>query len=220
MPIKFPPLHTASPEGLLAIGGILNTQTLLSAYKQGIFPWPISSDSPLTWFSPDPRGIIRIQNFHISKSFSKFIKKANLVVRFNTDFKEVLRRCSQAPRQNETGTWITEEIITGYENLFHAGYSYCVSVYKDEKLIGGLYGVTIGRYISGESMFFSEPNASKLALYKLIQQLKKSNITWLDTQMVTPIIESFGGENIKRDSFIKMLNKEIHIKLTRDEIFA
>jgi leucyl/phenylalanyl-tRNA--protein transferase len=219
MPIIFPPIESASPEGLLAIGGNLDTETLLTAYSQGIFPWPISKESPLTWFSPDPRGIVYVEDFHISKSFTKFLKNNSLEVRFNTNFEEVLNNCASTVRKHEAGTWITQEILDGYINLFNAGYAYSVEVYNSKNLVGGLYGVTIGNFISGESMFHKESSASKLALYALISVLKHNNIEWLDTQMVTPVIESMGGTEVDRDIFLDELSKVINDKNTRDELF-
>lgn len=219
MPIIFPPIETASPEGLLAIGGSLDEETLLTAYRQGIFPWPISADSPLTWFSPDPRGILYTEEFHCSKSFIKFLKTTTYEVKFNTNFESVLNNCAMAVRKHETGTWITQEIMDGYLDFFNTGHAYCVEVYDEGILIGGLYGVAIGKYVSGESMFHLKDNASKVALYALIGILKKNKISMLDTQMVTPIIESMGGKNISRSSFQSELNLTVKDKLTRDELF-
>ncbi len=220
MAIVFPPLETASPEGLLAIGGSLDVETLLTAYSQGIFPWPISSNSPLTWFSPDPRGIIKVSDFHLSKSFHKFLKKNPYQVTFNRSFEDVLKMCATTLRKHETGTWITNDIIEGYTNLFNAGHAYSVEVYYENELVGGLYGVCIGDYFSGESMFHTMTSASKVALYSIIALLAKNKIHWIDTQMVTPIISSFGGSNISRSSFLTMLHQNISSKRTRDEIFA
>lgn len=219
MAIIFPPIESASPEGLLAIGGKLDTETLLAAYQQGIFPWPISPSSPLTWFTPDPRGLIFTHEFHIPKSFQKFLNKCPYTVTFNKQFPAVIQQCAKATRKHEVGTWITKEIEKGYSEFFNAGYAYSVEVLEGKNLVGGLYGVCIGGYLSGESMFHNKTNASKLALYSLIQQLKKNSIPWLDTQMVTPVIESLGGTNIPRDEFLKILNLAVSKNITRDKIF-
>jgi len=219
MAVIFPPLETATPEGLLAVGGNLDVETLLTAYKQGIFPWPISNDSPLTWFSPDPRGILEIKNFHISKSFQRFLKKSPYTIRFNENFKEVIQNCALTKRSHEEGTWISQEIIDGYTNLFNAGYAYCIEVYLEEKLVGGLYGTCIGEIISGESMFHHADNASKVAVCSLVEILKRNSISWFDTQMVTPIISSFGGYQIPRSQYVKMLKKLDAISLTRQQMF-
>ncbi len=219
MPIIFPPIESASPEGLLAIGGDLSTQTLLTAYSQGIFPWPISNDSPLTWFCPDPRGILEFKDLHISKSFKRFLNNHPFTVKFNTQFEAVITKCAKTPRQHEKDTWITNEIIEGYHNLFQSGYAYSVEVFLNDELVGGLYGVIIGNYVSGESMFHTQTNASKFALYSLIQQLKKKNILWLDTQMVTSTIKNFGGKEISRNEFIKKLNIATNSHHDRKNIF-
>lgn len=206
MPNRFPPIDTASPEGLLAIGGSLDLDTLKEAYSLGIFPWPISKDSPLTWFSPDPRGIIKVSELHISKSFSKFIQKNSFKIKFNTCFKTVVENCANMKRKHEKGTWISQEIINGYDTLFQNKLAYSIEVFNEEKLVGGLYGVCMGEMITGESMFHTEANASKLALYNLIQILKKNNIKILDTQMVSPIVESFGGVEVERSFFLNYIN--------------
>lgn len=219
MAIIFPPLNSASEEGLLAIGGNLDSETLLSAYTKGIFPWPISKESPLTWFSPDPRGIIKIDELHISKSFEKFLKKTQYTIKFNTNPMQVIHNCAKMKRKHEEGTWITHNIINAYVNFFKLGHVYTVEVYENEILIGGLYGVTINNYLSGESMFHSKPNASKLALYYLLQTAKKNSIPWIDIQMVTPVLESFGGMYIQRDDFVKMLNRQIAGPKKRSEVF-
>ncbi len=219
MPIVFPPLESASPEGLLAIGGNLDEQTLLTAYKQGIFPWPISEDSPLTWFSPNPRGLLQIKNLHLSKSFEKFLKKTDFKIKFNSQPEKVIRYCAEVTRKHEEGTWITDEIINAYLNFFQAGHVYTVEVFEGNTLIGGLYGVTINNYLSGESMFHLKPNASKMALYYLLLIAKINKIPWVDTQMVTPIIESFGGQHLPRKDFINLLNQQLSTKNERKQIF-
>ena len=216
--IVFPPVDSATEDGLVAIGGDLEVDTLIEAYKHGIFPWPISLDFPLAWFSPDPRGIILFENLHVSKSFEKFYKKTNLQVSFNQAFKEVVRNCAVMLRKDQPSTWITPDIISGYQKLFEAGLAYSVEVWNEKKLVGGLYGVAMGEFVSGESMFMLEDNASKMALYGLTQQLKKKGIKWLDTQMVTPVVEQFGGQYIERDEFLEMLEKTDWNK-SRSEIF-
>ena len=217
--IVFPPVDTATEDGLVAIGGDLEVDTLIQAYKHGIFPWPISPDFPVAWFSPDPRGIILFEELHVSKSFEKFLKKTKLQVTFNQAFKEVIRNCAVILRKDQPSTWITPDILNGYQKLFEAGLSYSVEVWNEERLVGGLYGVVMGDFVSGESMFMLEDNASKLALYGLIQHLKTKGINWLDTQMVTPVVEQFGGQYVDRDDFLLMLQKKDWQK-KRSEIFA
>lgn len=209
--LEFPPVESADENGLVAIGGDLEIESLLLAYESGIFPWPISEDYPLAWFSPDPRGIIKFSDFHVSKSFKKFIKKTELIVEFNQNFETVIMNCAVAKRKDQDETWITDQLIQNYINLHRAGYAYSAETYKIENgkkyLVGGVYGVCISNFFSGESMYYSEDNASKLALYKLIEKLRSNGISWLDTQMVTPIIKDLGGSEITRNEFLKLVEK-------------
>ncbi len=216
--IIFPPVETATQDGLVALGGDLLEDTILTAYQQGIFPWPISAEYPLAWFSPDPRGILFLENVHTPKSFQKFLKKHDYQITFNQAFDEVITNCSKISRKHQSTTWITQEIIQGYIRLFKRDYAYSVEVWKNEKLIAGLYGVCIGDFISGESMFTLEDNASKLALHALIGQLKNKKIAWIDTQMVTPVVESFGGVYISRPDFLKLISTKDWTR-KRDNIF-
>ncbi len=203
--VVFPPVDSATEDGLVAIGGDMEIDTLLEAYKHGIFPWPISLDFPLAWFSPNPRGVLDFHELHVSRSFAKFLKKHQFQVTFNQAFDEVIRECARAYRKNQPGTWITPDIIKGYEKLFKANLAYSVEVWDKDKLVGGLYGVSMGNFFSGESMFSKETNASKFGLLSLIQHLQGRGIKWLDTQMVTPVVEQFGGKFIPREEFLKRL---------------
>lgn len=210
MPIAdFPPVEHADEHGLLALGGDLSLESLLLAYTRGIFPWPISEEYPLAWFSPDPRGILAFDKLHLSKSLRKFLKKNPYEVRFNTNFEEVILNCAKVPRAENQGTWITEDIIESYINLHKNGFAYSVETYLDNVLVGGVYGVCINRFYSGESMFHKADNASKVALIALLYQLKQKDIGWLDTQMVTPVVESLGGVEIPRETYLKMLDISI-----------
>jgi leucyl/phenylalanyl-tRNA--protein transferase len=204
MNIIFPAVDQADENGLLAIGGSLTVESLRTAYLSGIFPWPMSEEYPITWFSPDPRGVLLFDNFKVSTSFKKFLKKTTLTVRFNTCFEEVINRCANVRRSSQDDTWITDELLQAYVKLFEAGHAYSVETYNRDKLVGGLYGVCFGEMFSGESMFFEEDNASKLALYILINKLK-DKARYIDTQMVTPVLESFGAIEIDRQDYIKLL---------------
>ena len=206
----FPSVDQADEHGLLALGGDLELESLLLAYSRGIFPWPISDEYPLAWFSPDPRGILIFDKLHLSKSLKKFLKKNPYEIRFNTNFEAVIMNCAQISRAENQGTWITNDIINGYMNLHKNGFAYSVETYLEDELVGGVYGVCINRFYSGESMFHKADNASKVALIALLYQLKQKDIGWLDTQMVTPVVESLGGVEIPRETFLKML--EISIK--------
>lgn len=216
--IVFPPLEDATEDGLVAIGGDLETDTLKEAYTQGIFPWPISVELPLAWFSPDPRGIIMLDELHLSRSFEKFLKRHPYRVTFNQAFSEVIQGCARIPRKNQPGTWITPELIKGYQKLFQEGKAYSVEVWEENELKAGLYGVIMGEFCSGESMFTKVDDGSKLALYSLIERLKERGIRWLDTQMITSVVENFGGKYLPRVEFLQMLKKLDWAK-DRSEIF-
>ena len=208
MPIVFPHPNEATPEGLVAVGGNLEATTLIEAYSQGIFPWPIGENYPLTWFSPDPRGILFLEKLHLPHSLDKFMKKTNYKVFFNRDFESVIHQCSISPhRKDGQKTWILPELQTAYTDLFKQGHAFCVEVEYDGELAGGLYGVNLGWSIAGESMFYLKDNASKIALYELGLKLKEKGIIWLDTQMVTEVTELLGAHNISRNDFLALLDK-------------
>lgn len=205
----FPPVSKADEHGLLALGGDLEIESLLLAYTLGIFPWPISEEYPLAWFSPNPRGVLFFDKLHLSKSFRKFLRHNPYEVKFNTNFESVILNCARVKRLNQESTWITDEIVNAYIDLFKAGYAYSVETYHKDQLVGGLYGVCINKFYSGESMFHIEDNASKVALVSLMYTLNQRGVHWLDTQMVTPVVHSLGGVEIPRESFIKLLNKSL-----------
>ncbi|MBT7608405.1 MAG: leucyl/phenylalanyl-tRNA--protein transferase [Bacteriovoracaceae bacterium] len=212
---EFPPIETADEHGLIALGGDLELQSLLLAYSQGIFPWPISEEYPLAWFSPNPRGILFIKNLKFPQSFKKIIKKKPFKITFNKDFEAVINGCAELTnRKDFMGTWITDDIIEAYISFHKNGFAYSVEAWNENNdLVGGLYGVNLGSFVSGESMFYRESNASKYILYSLMEHLKENNIEWLDTQMVTGIVEVFGGTEIPRSKYIELL--EINLKLER-----
>jgi leucyl/phenylalanyl-tRNA---protein transferase len=203
--IVFPSVETADDDGLVAIGGDLAADTLVEAYRQGIFPWPISVDLPLAWFSPDPRGILFVEDLHLSGSFKKFLRHHPYRITSNTAFDQVIKACAVTPRKGQPGTWITPGIVQGYQNLHRSGLAYSIEVWEEEELVAGLYGVSMGAFFSGESMFTRRTNASKLALYYLLQKLGDADIGWLDTQMVTSVVEQFGGGYIPRTDFLELL---------------
>jgi leucyl/phenylalanyl-tRNA---protein transferase len=203
--VVFPPVENATEDGLVAVGGDLEIDTIEEAYRRGIFPWPISVEFPLAWFSPNPRGILDFSDLHLSRSFEKFLRKNNFRATFNTAFPAVIRACARMVRKNQPDTWITPQMIKGYEQLFLHGKAYSAETWHGEELVGGVYGVVMGEFVSGESMFMKEDNASKFALYALIKKLEASGIKWLDTQMVTPVVDQFGGKLISRENFLKKI---------------
>lgn len=213
MPAKkrnlFPDPRLAEGEdGLVAIGGELGVDWLTAAYRQGIFPWP-HEGYPLLWFSPPERGVIDFSELHLPESFKKWVKKnkESIQVRWNGDFESVIKACAQQKRKGQKGTWITNEMIQAYIQFFAAGSAICLECFRNEKLIGGIYGVKSKNYCSLESMFHTESNASKYALWQAILKLKSLGYDWVDIQMVTDVSGQFGGKYIPRDEFLKRIGQ-------------
>ena len=204
----FPPLENAlsEPNGLIAIGGNLSPARLLSAYSQGIFPWYNEGD-PICWYSPNPRMVLFPDELKVSKSLQKTLNKNLFEVRFNTAFSEVMRACSKTYRPDQGGTWISPDMINAYTQLHKLGYAICMESWLQGKLVGGCYGVIIGKMFYGESMFHTQTDASKVAFVNLVNQLKNQGIGMIDCQMKTPLLASFGGREIEREEFIKNLSR-------------
>jgi len=201
---RFPDPRRALPDGLVCFSDELSVDILLEAYSYGIFPWP-HEESPILWFSPDPRGVLEFEDFHISKSLKKFMKRCNWWVSFDQCFDEVIESCAKIKRKGEDGTWITPHMLQNYKAFHRAGYAHSVEVWDGQKLVGGMYGVYVAGVFSGESMFFVESNASKVAFVNLVEFLKSKGLNWMDTQMVTDNIASFGGKYVGRSTFFKNL---------------
>lgn len=201
----FPSVDLAlkEPNGLIAIGGELTTERLLSAYQQGIFPW-YSEGEPVIWYSPDPRMVITQDRLHISKSLAKLLKSKRFEVRVDDNFDAVIEQCQQIQRKDQTGTWIDEDMRLAYTQLHHQGYAKSVEVYQDGRLVGGLYGVSLGRVFFGESMFSKVSNASKIAFVYLLNQL---DYQLVDCQVESEHLKSLGAYNIRRSAFIKTLGE-------------
>ena len=201
--VKFPKLNLAlkEPNGLIGIGGDLSIDRLLHAYSQGIFPW-YGKDEPILWYSPDPRMVITPETFHLSKSLRKTINSSRFNVSVNTVFPEVMRQCQNVPRAGQSGTWISDDMISAYCNLYDAGYAHSYEVFLDKKLVGGLYGVALGSVFFGESMFSVVSNASKVAFAYLLQN---SDYKLIDCQVENKHLESLGAFNMPRDLFIQQL---------------
>lgn len=215
----FPPVEVADDDGILAVGGDFSPEILLEAYRNGIFPWPISADLPLAWFAPDPRGIIFVEEVHVPKSFQKFLKRTSYRVSFNEAFDRVIDGCARSPRKNQPGTWITPDLLEGYRRLHRLGYAYSVEVWDGTDLVAGLYGVSLGEFISGESMFTRVDDGSKLALYTLLERLREREIPFLDTQMITSVVENFGGRYLPREVFMGELEK-LDWTIPQEKIFS
>ncbi|MFO7655780.1 MAG: leucyl/phenylalanyl-tRNA--protein transferase, partial [Bacteroidales bacterium] len=197
--------------GLLAIGGNLEMETLLTAYSQGIFPW-YNDDSPILWWSPDPRMVLFPGEFKASASLMQKIKRKVYEVKADENFEAVIRHCATVIRKGQQGTWITEEIQQAYINLHKAGYAHSLEIYSQGSLAGGLYGVSIGGAFFGESMFHLVTDASKVALYYLVQILKKNGYQIIDVQQSTRHLNSMGAREIPRKQFLMILEKTIKLK--------
>ncbi len=202
----FPPMEQAlrEPNGLLAAGGDLSPGRLLAAYRLGIFPW-YNEGEPILWWSPDPRMVLFPDKLKISRSLAKRLKKTDYEVRFDTAFREVMLACASAQRQGQQGTWITEDIINGYCKLHELGFARSVETWMDGKLVGGLYGVAIGKMFYGESMFHHVTDASKIAFVHLVQRLQQQGFGMIDCQMKTPHLASLGAREIPRSEFSQTL---------------
>ncbi len=206
----FPPAAQAlrEPNGLLAAGVSLSPSRLLEAYHQGIFPW-FSPGDPVLWWSPNPRMVLIPGEFKLSSSLGKVLRNGAYEVRTNTAFKQVMRACA-APRDGQSGTWIDERMIAAYCTLHRLGYAHSVETWMDGKLVGGLYGVAIGRMFYGESMFSRVNNASKIALAHLTRQLAQWQVGMIDCQMHTQHLASLGARLMPRDEFIARLGELVH----------
>ena len=203
--IRFPDPRNASPEGLVAFGGNLHTSTLLAAYRQGIFPWPIEH-YPLTWFSPPERAILEFKELHVSRSLARERRRTPLRLTIDEDFRSVIASCAAAPRPGEDGTWITDEMIKAYCELHRHGHAHSAEAWDvDGRLVGGIYGVEVDGAFAGESMFYTQPNASKLALLHLIEHLQARGLDWIDIQVMTPHMQRLGAKLITRDAFLEKL---------------
>ncbi len=209
----FPPLQYAlsEPNGLIAIGGDLSIQRLLNAYRHGIFPW-FSKGEPIMWWSPNPRMVLFPNELKISSSLKKTLKKQLFETKLNTAFQEVITACSQAKRPKQEGTWINNDMIDAYCELQLLGHAISSECWFENKLVGGCYGVIIGKMFYGESMFHVKTDASKVAFIYLVEHLKSIGVGMIDCQMQTPLLESFGGREISRSEFIQKLKQLINIR--------
>lgn len=205
-PTAFPPVDTAlsDPDGLLAAGGDLSPERLLAAYRKGIFPW-YDDGQPLLWWSPDPRCVFLKGDLHLSRRLQRQLRRSTAEIRFNTAFDEVIRACA-GPRRYQDGTWITNDMVVAYQALHEAGWAHSIEVWQDDRLVGGLYGLIIGRAVFGESMFSRQSNASKTALLLLDRLLEADEIGVVDCQVQSGHLLSMGASVIPRGQFTDSLN--------------
>ena len=207
----FPAAETAldEPNGLLAMGGDLSLPRLLDAYRHGIFPW-FNPGEPILWWSPDPRMVLVPGEVRVARSLAKRLRNAGFELRVDTAFVEVMRACGE-PRAGASGTWISPAMIAAYRRLFEAGYAHSIETWREGRLVGGLYGVAIGRMFYGESMFSREPDASKVALVRLARQLERWGFGLIDCQMETEHLASMGARTMPRAAFTARLAELVNL---------
>jgi leucyl/phenylalanyl-tRNA--protein transferase len=208
--IVFPAPELADDDGLLAVGGDLSMERLVLAYSMGIFPW-YSDDSPILWWSPDPRLVLMPEDLKVSRSLRQTIRKEVYRVTFDMAFDRVIRNCAEVSRKGEAGTWITEEMILAYCRLHREGHAHSIESWYGDELAGGLYGVAIGGVFFGESMFSLRSDASKVAFVKIVQQLAENGFKLIDCQMTTRHLVSLGAKEISRRNFLMLLDKYVHM---------
>ena len=203
----FPHPSMANEDGILAVGGDLNPQRLLKAYQEGIFPW-FNPGDPIIWWSPDPRFVLFPDELKVSKSMRPYFNQKKFRLTVDQNFVAVIRACQQQKRKGQIGgTWITEGMINGYTRLFELGYAHSVEVWKEEQLVGGLYGIALGKIFFGESMFSTESNASKFGFILLVKKLRELGFNLIDCQQKTKHLESLGGRSIPRTEFLQFLER-------------
>ncbi|WP_300603351.1 leucyl/phenylalanyl-tRNA--protein transferase [Niabella sp.] len=205
--LYFPPVHLAEKDGLLAIGGDLSPQRLLLAYTSGIFPW--YETPPVLWWCPDPRFVLFPDEFRRSKTVRSLINRNAFQFTINKAFEAVIRHCQQVKRNNQDGTWITEEVVGAYNALHLQGYAHSAEVWEDGVLVGGLYGIRLGRVFFGESMFSLVSNASRYAFARYTEQLKKEQVALIDCQIYSEYLESMGARMIDGKTFDALLKEYI-----------
>ena len=202
---QFPHPDFAQSDGLLAIGGDLSSTTLISAYSQGIFPW-YDNSTPILWWSPDPRAIMQLDDIYISKRLARTIRQEKFKTTINQDFRGVMEGCAHRPYE---GTWITPEVIGAYQNLHSMGYAHSVEAWLGERLVGGIYGVSIGGFFAGESMFHTETDAGKVALARLVEHLSAKGYKLFDLQILNDHTASLGATEITRNDYLQRLKMAI-----------
>lgn len=203
--LYFPPVHLTEPDGLLAVGGDLSMDRLLLAYRNGIFPW--YEGKYILWWCPDPRFVLFPKDLKVSKSMKQLLKKNAFEFTINRAFSEVIANCKTITREGQSGTWITEDVRNAYTRLHEAGFAHSAEAWLNGELVGGLYGVRIGKIFFGESMFSKVSNASKYAFISYTQQLVKEQVQLIDCQVYTAHLESLGARMINREDFLALLQQ-------------
>ncbi|MEZ4721664.1 MAG: leucyl/phenylalanyl-tRNA--protein transferase [Flavobacteriales bacterium] len=199
-----PKPELAEPDGLLAVGGDLRIERLILAYENGIFPW-FNPDQPMLWWSPPKRMVLYPSRMKVSKSLKKSVQKGGFELRIDTNFEQLMRSCGSTPRKGQEGTWVTEEMIEAYSDLFNQGLAHSFETWKEDTLVGGLYGVSLGRAFFGESMFSTETDASKVAFYHLHEFVSNNGFQFIDCQLYTDHLASLGAIEVERELYLREL---------------
>jgi len=205
-PVYFPPHHYANEDGLLCISEVVTLELLIDAYSHGIFPWPTGDpEDPIPWATPDPRPIIPFEDFHVPRRLERTLRSGKFEVTCDKDFAATISAASRIHNQQSDGTWITPELIAAYCEFHEAGFAHSVEVWREGKLVGGIYGVAIGAAFSAESMFYIERDASKVALVHLVRMLQQCGFVLFDVEQLTPQIQRFNAIEIPREEFLQRL---------------
>ncbi|MBC7688214.1 MAG: leucyl/phenylalanyl-tRNA--protein transferase [Aquabacterium sp.] len=204
--IIFPPVEMADAEGLLAVGGNLSSERLLLAYRSGIFPW-YNEGEPILWWSPDPRMVLSPAELKVSKSMQTVLNNGKFRFTINRSFTQVMQHCKSTFRKQQEGTWISPAMQDAYTELHQLGHAHSAEAWLNGELVGGLYGIRVGKVFCGESMFSNVSNASKFAFIKYVQQLQKEGVVLIDCQVYTPHLASLGAKLIERKKFIALLHE-------------
>jgi len=212
--IQFPDPSLAEDDGLVAVGGELSVEFILSAYMQGIFPW-FSEEDPLLWWSPNPRLVLYPSELKVSNSLKQVIRRNKFSIKIDTNFEKVIKSCSKSPRPGQNGTWITSDMVDAYIQLHKLGYTHSFETYLGDELVGGLYGLSLGKAFFGESMFFQATDASNFALYHLVEWCKKNNFSFIDAQQPTAHLKSMGAKEISRSEFLLSLKKALNFETNK-----
>jgi leucyl/phenylalanyl-tRNA--protein transferase len=203
--LQFPPVQLSEPDGLLAIGGDLSIERLLLAYRNGIFPWYNTDE--ILWWSPDPRFVLFPSELKVSKSMKKLLQQQAFDFTINKRFSEVIANCETITRKGQEGTWITEDIKKAYTAMHHAGFAHSAEAWQQDQLVGGLYGIRLGKIFFGESMFSKVSNSSKYVFIRYVEQLANEGVELIDCQVYTPHLESLGARMISRKLFLELIRR-------------
>ncbi len=203
--LKFPPVESASAEGIIAFGGDLRPERLMLAYRSGIFPW-YNEGEPIIWYSPPERMVLFLEELHISQSMQRMMRKNEFEITWNKAFEQVIEHCQNSPRKDQLGTWITDDMKRAYIKLHELGFAKSVEVWKGKELVGGIYGIDLGHIFSGESMFSKVSNTSKLAFIHLVKELQKKQYKLIDCQVYNEHLESLGAREVSRKEFMGLIS--------------